>query len=407
VIITIPTGSQMDRIVRCPASAALPQVYDANEAPDRDRGTAMHSFLDRVAEVGREAALAEADEQHREFLASIALAQLGDRLSLSREVALAYDWRDDTARRLRPLEHRAYEVDPAREIPLTIDLAGVGEAEVYAGDYKSGHGWLPAPEQSMQLGLGALALARLHEATQAEVEYVRVRDDGTPRFFRARLDVFGLEAAAERVRGAMEGVEGVRGQLAAGAVPSVTEGPWCRYCPARSACPAKTALIRQVIADPQPVPYSQPLTPDGARRAYDLWRRARDAMAQVEAALYAYAKHDAIDLDPEPDGTRRVFGELRRPGNEVLAGDVVHRVLTELYGGEVANAAVTMEASKRAITDAIRPALPAGDKITHHTERVFELVRARGGASRPETCTTTEYTIAPDGAARARKRRAG
>lgn len=407
MIVTIPSGSQMDRIVRCPASAALPQIHDANPDDGRERGTAMHRFLERVPEIGREAALAETDEEHRTFCASIELATLADRMTLSRELALAYNWRSDSARRLLPLEHRAYEVDPSCEIPLTLDLAGAADAAVYAGDYKSGHGWLPEPAQSMQLGLGALALARLHDATDAHVEYIRIRDDGEPRRWRASLDIFGLEAAAERVRETMAGVERLRAELAVGATPNVVEGQWCRYCPARQHCPAKTALIRRVLSDPQPIPYLQPLTPESALRVYQLLSPARSALAQAEAALYAYAKVTPIPLGEDEDGSVRLFGELRRPGNEVLDGAIAHRVLTEMFDGEAANGAVTMDVTKKAITDVVRTHLQPGTKITAEAERVLARIRELGGARRPETTTTTEYTVSPDGDTKARRRKAG
>jgi hypothetical protein len=405
----IVTGSQLDRIVRCQASGALPQVITAeSDDPAPERGTAIHRFLERVPEVGREVALAEVDEAWRGICADIELAKLATELSLSREVALAYNWRDDTARLLTPVAPRAYEIDPSCEIAMTTDVAGVGRGAVLVGDYKGPHAWLPEPEQSYQLGAAAVALARLHGVTRARVEYVRIRDDGTVRKFWADLDVFGLEAAAEKIATLLGGLPALRVTIEGGVVPDVTEGRWCRYCPARQHCPAKTALVRRVLGDPQPIPYLQPLTPESALRAYRLLKPAKDALAQVEAALYTYAKYTPIMLEEEGDGSVRFFGELRRPGNEELDGAITHRVLTELFDGEVANAAVTLETTKAAITNAIRPTVQAaGQKITQAQEHVYSLVRQRGGAKRPETTTTTEYTVAPDGAAKARKRKAG
>jgi hypothetical protein len=401
------TGSQLDRVVRCPASAALPQVIDANDEDRdaRDRGTAVHRYLERVSLVGREAALAETDEPWRGLCADIELGKLTEQLALSHEVAVAYNWRADTARLLTPIAPRAYEIDPTCEVAMTLDVAGASTNMVYVGDYKGGHAWLPEPEQSYQLGAGALAIARLYGATRARVEYIRIRDDGTTRKFYADLDVFALDAAAEKIATLLVEIPPRRAAVAAGEVPDVTEGRWCRYCPARQHCPAKTALVRRVLHDPQPIPYLQPLTPESALRAYRLLKPAKDALKQIEEALYAYAKYTPISLGRDEDGSERFFGELRRPGNEELDGAVVHRVLVELYDGEVANKAVELSATKAAITNAIRPALPAGEKITHHTDRVFARVRELGGAKRPETTTTVEHTIAPDGAAKARKRK--
>ncbi len=400
-----PTGSSLDRTMRCPPSAALPQVFDANESPARDRGTAIHKFLERVAAVGREEALAEVDAQWKEICSDIEIAKLADQLKLSTEIAVGYNWRNDTSRLLQPLEPRLYDVDTSCEVALTLDLVGVGDGEVYIGDYKGPYGWLPEPEQSMQLGVGALAVARIFNASRAVVEYIRIRSDGTPRKFWANLDTFGLENAAERIYTTMLAVDRLRGPIAAGTVPNVTEGPYCRYCPARQHCPAKTALIRNVLSDPKPIPYSQPLTPEEALTAYRKLKLVKEAISYVDAALYAYAKVEPIPLGPDADGSLRFFGELRRPGNEELDGPITHRVLTELYGGEAANTAVTMEVTKRAIGDVARKSLKDGEKITHVIDSIVDRVRDAGGSKRPETVSTIEFTVAPDGAAKVRKRK--
>lgn len=409
------SGSAMDRVERCPASAALPQVYDAHEREHRDRGTAIHGFLDRVAQLRREgqaaedaraAALAEVDEQWRATCEGVELAQLEGLLHLSTEVAVAYNWREDTARLLKPAGHRLYEFDPATEIPATLDVIGSAPREVYIGDYKGPYGWLPEPEQSMQLGLGAVAVARMTRARAATVEYIRIRDDGTTRRFGGRLDVFQLDAVAERIGTTMRRVEALRVATEAGTVPNVTEGPWCRYCPAKAHCPAKTAAMRAVLANHAPVSLRDPITPEVAASVYQRVREAKDALSQLEAAVYAYARTSPIPLGVDEDGALRFFGELRRPGNDSIDGAVAHRVLTRRYGGEAANQAVTMEVTKKALGEVIRANLADGEKVTRVTAEVLEEIREANGITARETCTTTEYTVAPDGETKAKKRRA-
>ncbi len=403
-----PSGSSLDRIAVCHAAAALPQIIEAGESKPRDKGIATHAFLERVAAVGREAALAEVDDEWRDRCADINIAKLADRLTLTTELAVAYNWVDDTARILKPIAPRAYEVDVDTEVPLTLDLAAYDQSAdlVYSGDYKGPRAWLPEPEQSMQLGLGALALARIHGASGASVEYIRIRDDGTPRRFGAELDVFGLESAAERVRRTMGLVANMRNAVAAGVVPNVVEGPWCRYCPARQHCPAKTAAMRHVLGDPQPVPYVLPLTPQNAARAYELLKKAKDTIKQIEGAIFAYAKTTPIPLGTEPDGSERFFGEHRRPGNDVLDGAIVHQVMTRLYDGQAANESVTMDATKSAIGDAVRKRLPEGEALAPNVKKVIDEVRALHGITNPETCTTVEFAITPEGQAKNKKRKA-
>lgn len=400
-----PTGSSVDRITRCPASAALPQVFDAGPSDARDRGTAIHGFLDRAGEIGRVAALAEVDEKWHDVCARVDLATLP--ITLSREVAVAYNWQADTARILMPVEPRLYEIDPAVEIPLTLDIVGVGVGTVYVGDYKGPYAWLPEPEQSMQLGVGALAIARIHDATVARVEYIRIRDDGTPRRFDAELDVFGLEAAAERIRRTMALVAEIRVVVDAGRAPNVTEGPWCKHCPARHHCPAKTALIRAAAAQPAPVSLREPLTPATAATVYMQLKRWKEAFAMVEGALYAYAKESPIPLGVEDDGTELWFGELTREGNEQFDGAIAHQVLAERYDGDAANHAVTMEVTKKAITDLVRTRKPADSSLKGEQEAVFDAIRQLGGASRALVTSTTEYSRSPSGETKQRRRKAG
>ncbi len=99
--------------------------------------------------------------------------------------------------------------------------------------------------------------------------------------------------------------------------------------------------------------------------------------------------------------------EVTRDGNDVLSGPIVHSVLAEMFGGEAANAAVTMEATKAAVTDVVRKHMPKDAKVTHEVKKVLELVKARGGVTNPPTTSTREFTVSPDGLTRVRKRKAG
>lgn len=404
-----PTGSSLDRIALCPASAALPQIteVDDNEQSARNRGTAVHKFLERTAALGREAALAEVDLKHRDRCESINTAKLADRLKLSTEVAVAYNWRDDTARILTPIAPRAYEVSED-EIAATLDIAAYDPVDrrVYSGDFKGPRAWLPAPESSMQLGLGALALARIYDADEAEVEYIRILDQGEQRRFNATLDAFGLEAAAERVRSTLGLVSVMRSKWEGGSVPNVVEGAHCRYCPAKMFCPAKTAGMRAVLNGEQRLSLREPITPENASRFYEMFRTAKDLLAQAEAATYAYAKLTPIKVRDEDDGSIRYFGELSREGNDVLDGGKTHAVIAKRYGGEVANEVVTMDTSKRAIGDAIKKHKPADATQVGELKAILADLEALGGISNPTTTTTTEYVVSASGEAKAKKRSA-
>lgn len=400
------SGSQLDRVVRCEASAALPQVVNEDDNDGRERGHAVHKFLERVPELGREVALAETDEKHRALCGDIELAKLADRLSLSREVPIAYNWKEDTARLLVRGEDGRLLVDRSCEVAMILDLVGSADRAVYVGDYKTGYGWLPDPDRSFQLGAGAVAAARLFGARRAYVEYLRIRDDGTVRRKFAELDLFAIDETAASIAAALRRAHELRLRVLDGFVPNVVEGPWCKHCPAKQHCPAKTALIRHVMSDPQPVPYTIPLTPEIALNAYVMLKRAKEGLKDIESAIYAYAKTTPLFLGHEEDGvTERWFGEFTRDGNDVLDGAVVHSVMTARYGGEEANKAVTMESTKKAIGDVVRRNLAPDQKITKVIDAVIEQVREAGGITNPTTTTTVEHTVAPDGKSKARKRR--
>ncbi len=392
----------------CPPSVALPQIFDGNESEAKDKGSAVHKFLERVAAVGYAPALAEVDKKYADRCASINVAKLAMHLKLSTEIAVAYNWREDTARILTPVAPRVYEIDPECEIAATMDLGAYDpkQSRVYVGDYKGPRAWLPKPDQSMQLAIAAVCLARIYGATEAVLEYIRILDDGEPFRFDATLDVFGIEAAAARIRETMETVERVRVELDAGRIPNVTEGPWCRYCPAKMHCPAKTAGMRALLVGEKKISLREPITPDNATQFYTMVRAAKDLLAQAEAAAYAYAKLTPIKVRDEEDGSVRFFGELSRPGNDVLDGSKAHLVIAKRYGAEAANAAVTMDVSKKAIGDAIKAHKAPEVTQKSEMESILSEIEALGGISNPTTTTTTEYVVSPTGEAKAKRRSA-
>lgn len=421
-----PTGSSFDRIALCTASAALPQVFEGGAGEYRDRGTAIHKFLDRVAQLRRDsfpldaavaAALAETDEQWRAACDQVDIEQLGDRTTLSTEVALAYNWKADSGRVLHPVAPRQYEIDPDCEVALTLDVAGVGDRHVAVGDYKGQFAWLPDPATSLQLGVGALVLARIHRARSASVEYLRVRSDGSISRWAAELDVFGLEAVADRVQAMMREVEQLRGAIGDGVVPNVTTGPWCQFCKARMHCPAKTQLVRSVLEAGTKLSLREPITPANVGNVYALLKRAKEGVAIVEKAIHAYEgdgdpstpeqlSPTAIPVGPDPDGSMRYFGRFERPGREQLDGATTLRVLTARYGAEIATKACEVETSKTAIEEVVRANLGEGEKLGATKDAIIAEIRAAGGTQRAKTDKATEFTVAPDGTVKTRKRKA-
>ena len=135
-----PSGSRIHRIWKCPPSMILPQVETDEVSPAADRGRTIHSFLERVRELGTEAAIVWATSgmpaDEAKTISWILRAINVDDLPthLATEVAFLYDWKARIAREIGRGLGRDYVghlrrtgQDPIgpTEIPLTIDLVGV------------------------------------------------------------------------------------------------------------------------------------------------------------------------------------------------------------------------------------------------------------------------------------------
>jgi hypothetical protein len=193
-------------------------------------------------------------------------------------------------------------------------------------------------------------------------------------------------------------------------VPNVTEGPWCTHCKAKAHCPAKTQLVRSVLAGEgaKKLSLREPITPENVGHVYALVKRTKEGIRIAEKALRAYERDGApstpeqlsptaIPVGRGPDGSRRYYGRFERPGNEQLDGKVVYEVLAEKFGPEAAAKACSMEASKDAIRDVLREHKPKDETLKAAEEAVLADVRARGGAKKPPTDKAAEFVIGPEG----------
>lgn len=65
------TASQLERVMACPASAALPKARSTDSYSER--GTAIHDYLENVFYIGADAALAKVPSAYAEDCAMIPL----------------------------------------------------------------------------------------------------------------------------------------------------------------------------------------------------------------------------------------------------------------------------------------------------------------------------------------------
>jgi hypothetical protein len=367
------TASQLDRVIHCPASAALPQVRQRSDAADF--GSGVHAFLKLADKVGREAALAEIaeDAPHRDLCEQLPLDELpkGGR----REVAFARNRITGAVRILGEGEHRDYSDVTEDEDCGTADLIGTKNGRGIVKDWKSGR-HVGNPATAAQLLFFALCVAEIAEVDEVEVAFVYLRDDGTFYEDCAVVDSFDLAAFAETLRTLPKQIEAERGKIYAGRQPDVFNGPWCRFCPAAAACPAKTALARSFGAELVSIrDQVSALSSVDAGKVYQKALEYKDLLEEVIAGLRDVARVSPLEL---PDG--RVLRETLVKLPTKVDANVAEEVLTELHGEKLAREAVTIEKSVTltAIEGALRKMAQPG-QLAKLKKQAIEKVRQRGG----------------------------
>jgi Protein of unknown function (DUF2800) len=331
--------SAAERVSKCAASAALPRVY--SEGSHASRGKEIHAFLCAVLKgTPRDTALAAVPADLREFCAALPAPDAGT-------PELAFAWHSETGavRVLGSDIGRDYQTDPA-EIPGTADVVQLEPGACRVDDYKSGFLEVTPAAANLQLGALALCAARVSGASEVTVRIRKITESATFEDDSAVLDVFALAEVEKLLKETVRHVHTALRLVRAKAMPNVTEGEWCRWCPARLACPAKMGAIMALRAPEGVATQFGALLGEDATQAHALYERAEEAMKTIRGQLYGYARDNPIRL---PDG--QVFGPVTSTREEVDA-TVAWPVLAEL-GPEVAAAAVEASSSKAAIDRAL------------------------------------------------------
>lgn len=380
------SGSSVERVLACPASAALPQAQTTSEYAER--GIAGHRFIAKAKKAGREVALDEVAEEYRDMCEGIDLDSIPDARV---EVAMVYDAATDKARIVGEDIGRQYGDLGPFEIPCTTDLLGRIDDAVYVGDVKLGHGDVTPAKDNQQLAFGALAASRALGLDDAVVEVLRAPNGRVWRD-RATLDMFDLADMAARVRDLFERVAVQQSLIAKGQAPDVKEGSWCKYCPAQPACPAKTALIKRLASGDEftELDLMKPLTPELAGIAWERLAMSKRLLQEIERRVRAaISEYGEVPL---PNGN--VLREVTAEGNERLDGETVFRVLTDRRNPEVARRAVRYTATKKDLRAALKAGLGQGETLAKAERETLDAIRAEGGAKRGATTKLEEVPAA-------------
>lgn len=364
------TASAVERVSACPASAILPQHRTTSAYADT--GNEGHAALCAYAKARRVAADYEPPLEWQGLCEAVGAIE-GD---LHAEVAMAIN--------VATLEARVLGYDIGRnynlrefEIAGTADLVAVTPTHVIVIDAKTGWGDVTRPARNGQLRTLGLMACRAFGRERAHVAILHCHEGDTdPRWQWAELDELDLDETAFQLERTFRAISLAASRAQAGRSPDVTEGPWCRYCPAKTSCPAKIGLAIQV-AEGRVIDGSiVELTPE---RAGIAWRRARamkQLIEQVEDAVkVCLDEHGEIPL---PDG--KVLRRVMKDGNEKLDGDAVWQVLADTVGRELADKCVTRTATKKRLGEMLRHDLGRAGAATER--EVLEEVRRRGGAAK-------------------------
>lgn len=359
------TASSIPRLLACPASGALPHhEYSTQFAAD---GQDRHGDMEAAADVGDHEALPE-------VVASLILP--GDRLYA--ETSFAYDVSSDIARMIGPV-HRKYGDLGPYEVGGTPDLVIIGSGRGILAEYKSFESVEDAESNTQTLTTG-LMVARWFALDELTVVIAYLGGLRKPSV--ATLSVLDFDAHAARLKQLQFDVA----QAAANPSAYLKTGAHCRYCPAFLSCPVQNALKKQAsngelaLITEAAIPFRDD---EDAARAFDLLARIKLLTTRMSAALYARAKDRPIPL-----GDGKFLGEVEKQGNRQIDGDAAYVLVRQKYGQEVADRAVTREASQKGIEDALKAAGIAAPKkakdglvkeletsgaVTRKTSRVIEV----------------------------------
>ena len=365
------SASKIALAYECPGAFALPHLDQKH--PGQDEGVEGHAEQEDA--IGR-------GEVPDEFAAR------WPGYTWRAEIAFAIDLATGVGREIGSQLQRAYGNIGPLEVVGTADAVGRGpNGELAIVDKKRFDPNVKRAAKNAQLHTLALAACRAYGVDSCEVA---IQHEARP-FDVATLDTFDLDTFLVELRGVLERVAQARVDHRNGTL-QLSPGSHCRWCPAFMgkdgiACPAQRKIqedVAQGLAMVR-VEASVPFQSDEqAADAYDFLAQLKTLTKRLTEALYARAGERPIPLR-----SGRMFGPVEKLGNEKLDGDIAYTTIRNLYGQETADAAVTREATKSKIREALK-ARGAGN-VAAAERKVLEAVRAAGGAERKTKIAIEEY----------------
>lgn len=340
----LPSASRLDLAMTCVGSVVLEVVDQRLEAGDI--GHNLHAELDRARKGGEASAWASKALE-------AAPAWLPQAES---EVTYSVDAKTGEVRREGVHLARKYG-DNATRFWGTADYVRPDGTTSVVLDLKTGLLDMPHVWQLRFAAIGALSEG---------ADYVQVGTLHAPRDERRpwmewgetydALDIAGfvgeLKSLARRIGKAREDAR-------AGAVPRLTTGKHCEFCPARLRCPAQVELVKRWAGKTDEAARDLEALLD-VDTAGEAWRRIEAVDAVLKNArrrLYAFGAQN-----PFPLGDGRMFGKHRQRGRDVVDAQAAYRALATRFGSDEALKAVTLETSKSKLWGFVSEKAPHGEK---------------------------------------------
>lgn len=390
----LPSASSLERAHACPASQVLPHYRSAG-SHWASRGEAIHRFLVRVAEVGRDAALEEVESEFREICEAIDVAALPVSTpgAYAFEVGVAWDLASDTARELgrNITREQAYEQVGPTEVVGTMDVVGLAEDSVVVMDYKTGFRHFGPLEENFQLMFYALATARAFKKDSAHLAIIRLDENGRPFFLRGEVGLWELDAFAARLRELDSTIADLKDRYRDGQELFPVTGDHCQFCPAVANCPAWMRLAKAMTSPDANAPQLPDLSAETAPLYIEAVARGKRVLDKIEKGLKLYAEQHPVDLG---GGWR--YGPHPHPVNE---WDVERAwpVLQQHLGAD-ARLAIKAAVQTKAI-EAIYRGRKREDKnvrIGKDTEVVLEALKQSGALTVRHTMPIGEWKQKPE-----------
>jgi hypothetical protein len=377
--VRLPSASSLDRAFACPPSQVYPHLRSIASWRWTRRGTVIHRFLERIPQVGLEAALAEVAPDMQEACACIEVDKLPvmEPGGYAFEVALALDLETGAGRELgRNLEREdAYALRRPTEVVGTVDVLGLLDDAVVICDYKTGFRWFDNLEDNSQLMFYALAACTAYGRSRAQLAIIRINEEGHPYFIWAEVNEEQLLGFAHRLRNLDDELSMLALVHEAGGELEPVTGDHCQYCPAVHACPAWMKLARSMTSPEDDTAGLPALTDETAPLYYEALKRGGKVLERIKSALDTYASQRPVNLEGG-----WVYGLHPFPRRDWDLEKAWPVLMAEL-GAEGAHKVISAEVVEKRIYEAFRERKKTDKSIVigKRTDAVMEQLVAVGG----------------------------